>query len=239
MRLTPTHLAVLEFLTWQVRLATDQQIQQVLNAQEKFTCQSSRIMRQLATAGLVHRRRIAVAVPVLSQPLCCWFPGGRTPNFRTLAWRLFVRNEQACRDQTQVNYATTRAADLLNGVSGWHHQPLQLEHDLGTTAMYVASRLAPRRGRADQTRKVATKHSGSESEVPRRAGFSDCTKASIWYSEDIVRRWFHGVNPKIPDALIVDSDENVLRVMEYGGQYSRRRLESFHRHWKHLPWELW
>lgn len=239
MRLTPTHLAVLEFLTWQVRLATDQQIQQVLNAQEKFTCQSSRVLRQLARAGLVHRRRVAVAVPVLSQPLCCWFPGDRTPNFRSLAWRLFVRNERAHRNQTLVNYATSRAAQLLNGASGWHRQPLQLEHDLGTTAMYVASRLAPLRGGADQTRKVAKKQSESVSEVPLRAGMSNCTKASIWYSEDIVRRRFRGVNPKVPDALVMDSDENVVRVMEYGGQYSRRRLENFHRHWKHLPWELW
>jgi hypothetical protein len=139
MRLKTAHLAVLEFLTWQVRLASDAQVQQMLNAQSGPSCQASRALRQLATAGLIHRERIFAAVPVLSQPLCCWFPGQRMPNLSSLAWRLLVRNEQANRCQVQVNWASLVATNVTAGSTGWRRQPLQLQHDLGTTAMFVSS----------------------------------------------------------------------------------------------------
>ncbi|MCA9047201.1 MAG: hypothetical protein KDA89_00635, partial [Planctomycetaceae bacterium] len=106
-----------------------------------------------------------------------------------------------------VNWATPKAANLLAGCTGWGRQPLQIEHDLGTTAIYVSSR-------------------PYQSDV-------------IWYGEDIVRRRISAVNKKVPDVLLVDRRDNILKVMEYGGQYSRRRLEDFHRTWKQYSWEIW
>jgi hypothetical protein len=63
-----------------------------------------------------------------------------------------------------------------------------------------------------------------------------------WISEDIFRRWFvRDARTKVPDALLVDASANkVKRVLEYGGQYSRKRLEDFHRYWSgRAPYEIW
>ncbi|WP_145944461.1 hypothetical protein [Fuerstiella marisgermanici] len=271
MRITEIQLAILELLTWHVRAATDSQIQQVLNDQS-IPGHASAVLRRLTKDGWIHRRRINVAVPVLSKPLCSWSPNQSKPNFAILAWQLFVRHtnngrcsssscytdhgeinprqpchptqslsisqsvrtgkavhrepcrfstdqtpaldsltlvrrNQACRRPRLVNWAAPKAAHLTAGVSGWGRQPLQIEHDLGTTAMYVSSR-------------------PYQSEV-------------IWYGEDIVRRRFSGVKKKVPDALLVDRRDNILKVMEFGGQYSRKRLEDFHRTWQPYPWEIW
>lgn len=274
MRITAAQLAILEMLTWHVRVATDEQIQQTLNDQS-FTAHASDILRRLARSGWVFRRKIHVAVPQLSKPLCSWSPNQPKPNLATVAWQLFVRHtnnglhsslatwqipaenahcrvqqghhhslrtspspsdqksgaddEQSRafavrtalvensspaesvnlsgRRQQMVNWATPKAAHLLAGCSGWGRQPLQIEHDLGTTAMYVSSR-------------------------PYQSD-------AIWYGEDIVRRRFSRVNKKVPDVLLVDRSDNILKVMEYGGQYSRQRLEEFHRTWQQYPWEIW
>lgn len=114
---------------------------------------------------------------------------------------------QSGRQPHIVNWATPKAANLLAGCTGWGRQPFQLEHDLGTTAIYVSSR-------------------PYQSDV-------------IWYGEDIVRRRFSAVNKKVPDVLLVDRHDNILKVVEYGGQYSRHRLEDFHHTWKQYPWEIW
>lgn len=206
MRITQAQLAIIELLTWHVRAATDDQVQQILHDQA-IAGNASEILRQLARSGFIHRRRMNVAVTKLSKPLCSWLPGQSKPQLERLAWQLFVRHEQSDRRQMQVNLASPKAANLSAGVSGWGRQPLQLEHDLGTTAMYVSSR-------------------PYQSDV-------------IWYGEDIVRRRIPDVKKKVPDAILVDRHENILKVIEYGGQYSRRRLEDFHRHWQHHPWEIW
>ncbi len=120
-----------------------------------------------------------------------------------------AKNGNHCsgRQPHTVNWATPKAANLMAGYSGWGRQPLQIEHDLGTTAMYVSSR--------------------------------PCQSDVIWLSEDIIRRRFSGVKKKVPDVLLVDRHDRILKVMEYGGQYSRKRLEDFHRTWQQYPWEIW
>ena len=63
-----------------------------------------------------------------------------------------------------------------------------------------------------------------------------------WISEDIFRCWYvRDARTKVPDALLVDASANkVKRVLEYGGQYSRKRLEDFHRYWSgRAPYEIW
>ena len=91
MRITATQLAILEMLTWHVRAATDNQIQQMLNDQS-LSGHASDILRRLANDGWIYRRQINVAVPVLSKPLCSWSPNQSKPNFASLAWQLFVRH---------------------------------------------------------------------------------------------------------------------------------------------------
>jgi hypothetical protein len=46
---------------------------------------------------------------------------------------------------------------------------------------------------------------------------------------------------KVPDALLLDaSGKQIKLVLEFGGQYSRKRLEAFHRYWaSRAPYEIW
>lgn len=63
-----------------------------------------------------------------------------------------------------------------------------------------------------------------------------------WISEDIFRRWYvRDARTKVPDALLInESGQTVKCAIEYGGQYSRRRLEAFHRYWStRCPYEIW
>ena len=63
-----------------------------------------------------------------------------------------------------------------------------------------------------------------------------------WISEDIFRSWYvRDARTKVPDALLVDAEaKTVKRVLEYGGQYSRQRLEAFHGYWSsRAPYEIW
>lgn len=60
-----------------------------------------------------------------------------------------------------------------------------------------------------------------------------------WLGEDAVESAERGV--KNPDAFLIDTEGNVIRVIESAGKYSLQQLESFHEHCKlsDLPYELW
>ena len=68
--------------------------------------------------------------------------------------------------------------------------------------------------------------------------------AHQWVGEDILRRDYApycSSLKSIPDGAFV-SDGQVLRVIEYGGQYTTERLRRFdaHFHRKHgIPYEIW
>jgi hypothetical protein len=50
--------------------------------------------------------------------------------------------------------------------------------------------------------------------------------ATAWRGEDLFAHTRHG--EKIPDAFIVDANEQVTWVIEFGGAYDRERLRAFH-----------
>ena len=64
-----------------------------------------------------------------------------------------------------------------------------------------------------------------------------------WLGEDA----FYGfVRPrkhaKVPDAVLVNEFREITCVIEFGGQYSRERLEGFHCYWAgqlKTPYEIW
>lgn len=64
-----------------------------------------------------------------------------------------------------------------------------------------------------------------------------------WLGEDAYRAfWSPSRKDKVPDAVIIGTDEEVCRVIEFGGRYSRAGLEAFHLHWlvRHgTPYEIW
>jgi hypothetical protein len=103
---------------------------------------------------------------------------------------------------------------VVGGVGGRLRQALQLQHDLGVAEIWA------RRG---------------QDAGPR------------WLSEDAYRAHCQlERKSKVPDAVILDTrapDKHgaLLRVIEFGGRYSRQRLENFHRFWSRrgVDYEIW
>lgn len=63
--------------------------------------------------------------------------------------------------------------------------------------------------------------------------------AAAWRGEDLLAHTRAG--EKLPDAFIVDSQERVAWVIEFGGGYDSDRVKEFHEDCRHrsLPYQLW
>jgi hypothetical protein len=105
------------------------------------------------------------------------------------------------------------------------------------------------------TRRAAGRYGGSGGRKPRRTEAthdiglaavylrllkSDPNRAKNWVSEAQLVALGGGRNEKLPDALI-RSNSNRGTIIEFGGQYSKAKLEEFHAaaKAKDFPYELW
>lgn len=63
--------------------------------------------------------------------------------------------------------------------------------------------------------------------------------ADAWRGEDLLA--YTRFEEKRPDAFVVNSDEQVVMVIEYGGRYDADRIADFHRDCaaRDLPYQLW
>lgn len=63
--------------------------------------------------------------------------------------------------------------------------------------------------------------------------------AAAWRGEDLLAHTRRG--EKLPDAFIVDSDEQIAWVVEFGGGYDAPRVAAFHADCVHrqLPYQMW
>jgi hypothetical protein len=87
-----------------------------------------------------------------------------------------------------------------------------VQHDLGVAAVYFHKFLH----RPDETRR--------------------------WLGEDLYRRdYVSSRHSKVPDAVLIDAQKRVNRVIGYGGLYSADRLRRFHQNWtrRFTDYELW
>ena len=159
MILDSADMDVLELLTWRVRLATAAQIAELTG--------QPRIWRGLLKAGLVAKAGAVVAVPELRRPLATWAPGQPPPRFSALAWSLLKRRRFTPSRRVQVFWATARAVRIVGGVGGGIRQPMQVEHDLGTTAIFLRRRvLAPEDAKRWISEDVFRWKTGGKGKVP-------------------------------------------------------------------------
>ena len=97
------------------------------------------------------------------------------------------------------------------GVGGRLRQPMQLQHDLAVTAVYIAR----------------------QKDTPEdETWVGEDAYRVLLHPRALV---------KVPDALIVDQQHKPRRVVELGGMYGPRRLRGFHRYWasRRIPYEIW
>ncbi len=206
MRLSETQMRLLIVLTWELRVASEDQLASGLGL---TLTQLRQLGRRLRKHGLLNSWRTTTLSHDMVRPLANWSRGDNQPDFSAIAWQLRRRWLKAPRVPARVLWATIAATHLVGGVGGRLRQPLQLHHDLGVAEIWA-----------------------------RRSKEPDLK----WISEDIFRCWYvRDVRTKVPDALLVNEGGNqVRRVLEYGGQYSRGRLEDFHRYWSgRAPYEIW
>lgn len=193
--------ALLETLTTQVRLATSVQLSALSRPAT---------VKRLIRRGLIDTTEIVVSAPVLSRPLFCWRPGQPAPNCNALAWKLEKRRNEAIPTPTTICWASSLAVRLVGGFGGRVRQPMQTEHDLGTTAILIRRLMLDKRTRQQ------------------------------WLGEDVFRQEFQPTS-KVPDAVLLSAQRTVFKALEYGGDYSARRIKDFHRACcrQELPYELW
>lgn len=209
--LTETDLRLLTMLSWSVRAIADVQAIVALGIPAEDESAFVRRLNRVARRRLLARHRVSVALFQPEAPLVDWLPGMPEPAWHSISWQLQRRSSLTRTARVWVMWATREAVALVGGVGGQLRQPMQLQHDLGVTAVYVVRQ-------------------------------AQASMDETWVGEDAFRTLVGSPKrSKIPDALIVDRDYKVQRVIEFGGLYGPKRLKNFHRYWarKHIPYEIW
>lgn len=204
-------LPILELLTLRTRVATRDQVLAFAQLYLIGECKGERLLRILLRSGHLACQRLSIRCPSLVDPLVVW-TGHEATDYVALASRLTARIEEARCEPTEVYWATKKAEPLTGGLSGQNRQPLQVQHDLGVTAVLLRSL--------------------------ERGTFP----AACWFNEDIARRDFGWFCPKKrPDAIVVDDDSQPTHIIEIGGIYSAADLRRMHRFFakERIRYELW
>jgi hypothetical protein len=205
---------VLRGLTGLVRVMTVLQVQRALAARHGNSFSVRSLVHRLRAESLICVGRTAAAFHEATQPIASRSLGQPEPDFGAVAWQLERRWRSVTTRRVSICWATSRAARLVGGLAPFDRRASQLEHDLGTSSVLIRL-LEGQPELADQ-----------------------------WVGEDILRRDFAPHCPslkKIPDAALVPQDK-IVRVIEYGGQYSAARLRRFDTHFynKHgIPYDIW
>jgi hypothetical protein len=209
--MTETDLRLLTMLSWSVRAIADSQAIAALGIPADGESAFIHRVNRVARRRLLARRRVPVALIQTKAPLVDWLPGMPEPRWHSISWQLQRRSSMTRAARVWVTWATREAVALVGGVGGRLRQPMQLQHDLGVTAVYVARQAQ------------ASMHESWIGEDAFRTLIGSPKRS------------------KIPDALIVDRGYQVRRVIEFGGLYGPKRLKSFHRYWsrKRIPYEIW
>jgi hypothetical protein len=206
--------APLEMLTQCSRVATDEQLHRLSELYPVFRAPSALVIRKLLNRNLLTCQELAIRLPELDAPLFRWAPDHPPLDSRAMATELRRRKTQTVCRSTRLLWATDQAVALVGGVSGLNRQPLQVEHDLLTTEVYLHY---------------------------LRAKASACPELR-WCGEDILRREYaHCFPTKMPDAAIIGRSDYPTEVIEVGGVYSADDLRDIHKAYavRRFRYELW
>ena len=131
MRITEWEFELLKTLGWKVRAITVRQLQELLGGNV------ARRVRALESKGLIESTYVSVGAYAFKCPLVRW-PSktwrtdlSRAPHQLTKRWRSL-----SCR-QEQVLWISQRGIELNGGFGGRLRQRLQLQHDLGTSHVFL------------------------------------------------------------------------------------------------------
>lgn len=206
--------APLEMLTLCTRVATEEQLRRFCELYPAFAPRSDTLVRKLLNFDLLTCQELAIRLPVLDGPLFCWATGQPAFDTTALATELRRRKQETAWRNTKIFWATNRAIALVGGVSGLNRQPLQIEHDLCTTEVYLH----------------------------HLTSMTSDLSVTRWFGEDILRREYaHFFPTKMPDAAIFHEADFPIGIIEVGGVYSADDLRHIHKAYsiRRLHYELW
>ncbi len=135
--LTDAELRLLSLLTWKTRAAADVQLASVVGITDSKRPAFVRRLKQLARRGFLSRHCVSIALLVPEAPLVNWLPDLPEADWQAVAWKLQHRWNELSATRVWINVATRQAASVVGGVGGRLRQPMQLQHDLAMTAVYL------------------------------------------------------------------------------------------------------
>lgn len=200
-------------LTRATRVATEQQLDAFAQLYPAFQGSWQAGLARLVASGHLTCQDMSIRIPTIDVPLFSWEVGDPSPDPDALATQLIRRSTMAPWRRTRLFWATRKAVALVGGASGLNRQPLQLQHDLGTTVAYLRF-------------------------LEQAAEQSD----QFWVGEDVLRQEFpHLFKGKRPDAAILMQPDQPIRIIETGGTYSADDLRHIHRSYtrERTAYELW
>jgi len=133
--ITARDAGLLDLLTRRVRSATVTQV-----ARRSFggsIAAAGKRLRRLQSAGLVVTAAPLVRQLSLTEPLMSWRPHHPEPDFDALSWRARGRWRGLLPKAVRAVWATAAAVRLVGGCGGEVRQPLQVEHDLHVTEVFL------------------------------------------------------------------------------------------------------
>ena len=207
-------IPLLEMLTQSTRVATGDQLRKFCELYPDFKAPGAAAIENLLIRELLVCEDATVRMPRLEKAIFKWCPGEPDPECLALASLLNQRNLDTPWQQTRLFWATDKATSLVGGGSGLNRQPLQVQHDLCTTEVYL--------------RFLAERYF--------------CFSDEFWVGEDILRREFSEFFPtKMPDAAILYERDYPIDVIEIGGVYSADDLRHIHQSYsrERFRYELW
>jgi len=166
---------------------------------------------QLAEEGLV-TLTTAMAHPELplDAPQFTWRPGDAEPEFGPLAYRLQSRWCRPVQSTTLVLAAKLANHRFGGYVGGRAPRRSEVTHDLHLAAVYLWF-------------------------LAHRPAF-----AKRWMSEHEQYALGGGRNARLPDAIAPHRrDRQKDLVIEFGGAYSKAKLQEFHDELSHLAYQIW
>lgn len=199
----------IEAITYGVRFLSTEQISRTWC--DKDRTRTIEFLTPLINQGFVsiETHLIHPELPILA-PEFNWKPGSVEPCFRSVAYRLRSRWKQP-KEEIELVFPTEHACQHFGG-QRVRPRPCELSHDLHFAGVYLWWK---------------------ENQAP----LSDLT----WVSGDSLRSTGRSseFGESLPDAVLVDATDRTRTIMEGGGRYHRRKLESMHAEYQHLPYHVW
>ena len=203
---------LIEVLTHRVPLLTLHQIAKAwfANSTDPSAAAMSTLLG-LETQGLIFASSLAARPELdLKEPVFVWAPGNHAPHCGPIAYQLKNRWKAAAIRQPVV-IATRLAKRLFGG--------------------YLGGKL-PRRSEVTHNIHLAQVYLRVREEQP--------TAAEQWISEYQLYAEGHRDCERLPDGTIRDPQTGMPRLfIEFGGSYSKQKIEAFHHACQTTPYQIW